>query len=212
MVQSKHRQSIRCACELSIEPTQPTRVQFAPILSWSCAVQHHEPQRAEIDPVLDRRPTCSGQVEMQPEGVTLVMVSSQDIERAPSRPSSSRTSSYSPSAALSARSPDINTASRTSGKRRTDSTAALRPATESPSAQVAPMWGSLSWTSRKGLVTPSRVSPTQLRTEGDDDLMTAIEDLNLPSEGNLPSSPALAAMSFRGAAGLAVVSRGRRSG
>ena len=81
MVQSKHRQSIRRACELSIEPTQPTRVQFAPILSWSCAVQHHEPQRPEIHRVLHRRAHCSGQVEMPPERFTVVMVSGQDVDR-----------------------------------------------------------------------------------------------------------------------------------
>ncbi len=64
MVQRDERKSIRSASQLGIEPAQPFRVQLAPILSRSRAVQHHKPQRPEIRRVLHRRPHGSGKVEV----------------------------------------------------------------------------------------------------------------------------------------------------
>ena len=75
MVERDERHSIRSACQLSIEPTQPVGIQFAPILPRSRAVQDNEPQRPELHRVLDRRSHCARQVEIPPERVTVVMVS-----------------------------------------------------------------------------------------------------------------------------------------
>jgi len=81
MVERKEGRSIRRACQLSVEPTQPVGIQFAPILARSRAVQGDEPQRPEIRRVLHRRSDRSGQVKMPSELVTVVMVSGQHIDR-----------------------------------------------------------------------------------------------------------------------------------
>jgi hypothetical protein len=81
MVHRKHRRSIRRACQLSIEPPQPVRVEFASILARSRAVQDYEPQRPEVHRILNRRSCGSGQIEMPPERVTVVVVSGQDMDR-----------------------------------------------------------------------------------------------------------------------------------
>src|SRR5207244_1829557 len=67
MVERKEGRSIRRACQLSVEPTQPVGIQFAPILARSRAVQGDEPQRPEIRRVLHRRSDRSGQVKMPSE-------------------------------------------------------------------------------------------------------------------------------------------------
>jgi hypothetical protein len=83
MVERNQRHSIPRACQLSVEPTQPVSIQFAPLLPGSRAVQDDEPQRPEIHRILHRSSLCSGDVEMPPERVTVVMVSRQDIDGRP---------------------------------------------------------------------------------------------------------------------------------